>query len=453
MVNPNLSFRLWLELDRRLQPNAYALRSKSDVLNYHAKKIEKNIEGWQIFFVDNISIRRPKRDQKLNNDLKQAENRHNFYRNVLESYKNYQTVTPAIRTYLADSVIGYLMDKDETLRMSGVNIQLILKNIQQNDIIGNLSPEQKLALQRLSQTILNEMISSRFFEYGVNLVDYPPIEDFTNVNKIIHDSSELPLDDNQNIHNWLTNSLLELWMEKIKQIIPQLDELVKKSQKGLQRLQNTDKSFFNRAFRGLQNIQNAVWNLESAAKKDETKIARILRAIGQMGIKIRLPIVINYIPATLKAGYFDGEKVVINVAFDGGTSLGVFIHEISHAIYQELSEEDKNRVKQMAYSLPSPTIYGKPGVITQKLVKFTPGPIRNFLQNTFIYPGESHVSGNEWFAEMVATIIAGNKGALDWFRQNFINWKWRYKQSDIDTLKNMMMKPNNEPQLSNEPQP
>lgn len=66
-------------------------------------------------------------------------------------------------------------------------------------------------------------------------------------------------------------------------------------------------------------------------------------------------------------------------------------HEIAHSIYNGLSNSQKEEIKRLANSTASPSNYGRPDYNSS----------------------ESHVSGNEWFAEMIAKIIIYSKQGYD----------------------------------------
>lgn len=164
-------------------------------------------------------------------------------------------------------------------------------------------------------------------------------------------------------------------------------------------------------------------NFDSVITKDVSLLSKVLKTVNEMGIRIRIPIVIIYTDLPLSGSHGNyGENIALIYRQIGDSNINVqrvIVHEITHAIFGELPQADKDVIRKMAYELPSPSNYANP------TLNLTP----------------SHKIGNEWFAEVVSIIMFKNKGILSWFK-NCYN-RLRYKKDNLQQLTSFIKKPEN----------
>lgn len=169
--------------------------------------------------------------------------------------------------------------------------------------------------------------------------------------------------------------------------------------------------------------QNKIkYNFEEMIKKVTPAIEQAITRLKAIGLSksVRVPINVNFDNEYPNSGYgtskaagtasaggirepYAGGKtrngthyVTINVKPDTNPDnvIKTFVHEIGHIIFSTLSAEQQKEIENMANKTQSPSNYGR----------------TNYVYSGLKEPSKNHKSGNEWFAEMLALVVANPNG-------------------------------------------
>jgi len=122
-----------------------------------------------------------------------------------------------------------------------------------------------------------------------------------------------------------------------------------------------------------------------------SKLIAVLKSVGVRKHN-RVPVIFSYEKNDMDSGSYKSSDDYLVIYRDPDqpveTLVGTVAHEIGHAIYNKLPEEQYQQIKANAGSIGSYTSYTDP--------KFS--------------SGEGHESGNEWFADYVAAMVMRSFG-------------------------------------------
>lgn len=128
---------------------------------------------------------------------------------------------------------------------------------------------------------------------------------------------------------------------------------------------------------------------EVLRQQDQQMITRIIATLKSVGVRKhnRVPIILSYERNDMDSGSYKSSDDYLIIYRDPDqpieTVVGTIAHEIGHAIYNKLPEDEYTQIKANSGSIGSFTRYTDP----------------NFTS------GEGHESGNEWFADYVAATV------------------------------------------------
>ena len=131
-------------------------------------------------------------------------------------------------------------------------------------------------------------------------------------------------------------------------------------------------------------------DFDAITRLDQQMITKLLAVLKSVGIRKhnRVPIILSYAQNTSDAGSYKSSDDYLVIYRDPqqqlSTLIGTIAHEIGHAIYNKLPEEEYEQIKANSDQIMSYTKYTSP---------------------SYAPDSEGHQTGNEWFADYVAASL------------------------------------------------